>query len=263
MADPANMCLRYRGDCTRNRFVAWITASMTGETKTRRCSFTCTAGPTPEQHSSLSLMRCKVAGASSHRTGAVSGAPSTTVIRTGFPDYLADSARLLQAYSPDAPARLVGHSMGANVASLYAGTMPERVSALVNVEGFGLKDSDPGEAPQRYRDWLTSGRSDLSSRPTRTSRHWPRSQQTQSGLTESRQILSLANGQSRKTIGFDYARIPGTSCPTRCCIAELKRKPAGAGSVRACCSSAATAAPSPPSSVNCRTCLFPASTRPR
>lgn len=78
-----------------------------------------------------------------------------------FPDYLADLHGLLQAFSPYAPARLVGHSMGANVASLYAGTMPERVSALVNVEGFGLKDSDPGEAPQRYRDWLTSGQERL------------------------------------------------------------------------------------------------------
>jgi len=51
--------------------------------------------------------------------------------------------------------------MGANVASLYAGTMPERVCAFVNVEGFGLPDSAPAEAPQRYRDWLTSGQERL------------------------------------------------------------------------------------------------------
>jgi pimeloyl-ACP methyl ester carboxylesterase len=78
-----------------------------------------------------------------------------------FPDYLADLHALLDAYSPDTPVRLVGHSMGANVASLYAGAMPERVSALVNVEGFGLKNTDPLEAPQRYRDWLESGRETL------------------------------------------------------------------------------------------------------
>lgn len=71
-----------------------------------------------------------------------------------FPDYLADLHEILNHFSKDAPARLVGHSMGGNVCSLYAGAMPERVSALVNVEGFGLPDSDPGDAPSRYRQWL-------------------------------------------------------------------------------------------------------------
>lgn len=71
-----------------------------------------------------------------------------------FPDYLADLHRLLEHYSPDAPVRLVGHSMGGNVASLYAGAMPERIQALVNIEGFGLADSRPEDAPSRYREWL-------------------------------------------------------------------------------------------------------------
>jgi len=71
-----------------------------------------------------------------------------------FPDYLADLHALLEMYSPDEPARLIGHSMGANVGGLYAGTLPERVRAFVNIEGFGLNDSDPGAAPQRYRQWL-------------------------------------------------------------------------------------------------------------
>lgn len=75
-----------------------------------------------------------------------------------FPDYLADLDCLLAEYSPSAPVRLVGHSMGANVGGLYAGVMPERVSAIVNVEGFGLADSNPGDAPERYRAWLEQGR---------------------------------------------------------------------------------------------------------
>ena len=40
------------------------------------------------------------------------------------------------------------------MASLYAGSMPERVLALINIEGFGLKDSDPADAPRRYREWI-------------------------------------------------------------------------------------------------------------
>ena len=75
-----------------------------------------------------------------------------------FPDYLADLDLLLEHFSPAEPARIAGHSMGANVAGLYAGTRPERVRAFVNIEGFGLKDSDPADAPSRYREWLEQGR---------------------------------------------------------------------------------------------------------
>lgn len=71
-----------------------------------------------------------------------------------FPDYLADLHALLNIYSMADPVRLIGHSMGANVGSLYAGSMPERVRAFVNMEGFGLADSEPADAPQRYRSWI-------------------------------------------------------------------------------------------------------------
>lgn len=71
-----------------------------------------------------------------------------------FPDYVADLHELLAQLSPEEPARLVGHSMGANIAGLYAGVMPERVAAFVNAEGFGLADSDPEDAPKNYRRWI-------------------------------------------------------------------------------------------------------------
>ncbi len=76
-----------------------------------------------------------------------------------FPDYVADLDQLLAIYSPNDPVRLVGHSMGANIGGLYAGAMPERVTAFVNVEGFGLRNVDPMEAPQRYRRWIEESRS--------------------------------------------------------------------------------------------------------
>ncbi len=75
-----------------------------------------------------------------------------------FPDYLADLDKLLMHYSPERPAALVGHSMGGNIAGLFAGVMPERVSAFVNIEGFGMPDSDPARAPARYRTWIERGR---------------------------------------------------------------------------------------------------------
>jgi pimeloyl-ACP methyl ester carboxylesterase len=76
-----------------------------------------------------------------------------------FPDYLADLDALLDHISPQAPVNLVGHSLGGNVAALYAGVRPERVAKLVNLEGFGLAPTRPEQAPGRYRRWLDELRS--------------------------------------------------------------------------------------------------------
>lgn len=71
-----------------------------------------------------------------------------------FPDYLADLDALLRRLVPDGPIDLLGHSMGGNVAMLYAGVRSERVRRLVNLEGFGLPRSQPEQAPQRLAQWL-------------------------------------------------------------------------------------------------------------
>ncbi|NMM06369.1 alpha/beta hydrolase [Polaromonas sp.] len=69
-------------------------------------------------------------------------------------DYLADLDFLLDHYAPGQAVDLVGHSMGGNVAMLYAGVRPERVRKLVNLEGFGLPVSKPSQAPGRYAQWM-------------------------------------------------------------------------------------------------------------
>jgi len=74
-----------------------------------------------------------------------------------FPDYLADLHAILAIYSPDTPVDIVGHSMGANIGGLYAGIFPDRVQRFINIEGFGLADSDPQAAPDNYRRWIESG----------------------------------------------------------------------------------------------------------
>ena len=71
-----------------------------------------------------------------------------------FPDYYADLEALLDLYSPRRPATLVGHSMGGNIATMYAGIRPERVRRVVCIEGFGLPRTRPEQAPGRYREWL-------------------------------------------------------------------------------------------------------------
>ncbi len=71
-----------------------------------------------------------------------------------FPDYLADLDALLDHYAPGQAVDLVGHSMGGNVAMLYAGARPERIRRLVNLEGFGLPETRPAQAPGRYARWM-------------------------------------------------------------------------------------------------------------
>ena len=71
-----------------------------------------------------------------------------------FPEYLADLDALLDHFQADEPVNLLGHSMGANVAAIYAGVRPERIMKLINLEGFGLPLTHPKQAPSRYRKWL-------------------------------------------------------------------------------------------------------------
>jgi pimeloyl-ACP methyl ester carboxylesterase len=71
-----------------------------------------------------------------------------------FPDYVADLDAILDHFSPGEPVNLLGHSMGGNVVSLYAGVRPDRVRRLINLEGFGLPATHPAQAPKRYATWL-------------------------------------------------------------------------------------------------------------
>jgi len=71
-----------------------------------------------------------------------------------FPDYLADLDLLLDHYAGSRPVHLVGHSMGGNVAMMYAGVRPQRIRRLVNLEGFGMPATQPADAPGRYALWI-------------------------------------------------------------------------------------------------------------
>ena len=71
-----------------------------------------------------------------------------------FPQYYADLDQLLDHVSPDRPVHLVGHSMGGNVALAYAGIRPERVAAVVSLDGHGLTRRDSTDALGTYRRWL-------------------------------------------------------------------------------------------------------------
>jgi pimeloyl-ACP methyl ester carboxylesterase len=71
-----------------------------------------------------------------------------------FPDYLADLEALLRQLVPNEAARVISHSMGANVATLYSGIRPQRLKWLVNLEGIGLRTKTATQAPDHYARWL-------------------------------------------------------------------------------------------------------------
>lgn len=85
-----------------------------------------------------------------------------------FPDYLADLDAILDNVLMRArqvrnksnieidqdQVDLVAHSMGGNIACLYAGIRPARIRKLVNLEGYGMPATSPRQAPKRYAQWL-------------------------------------------------------------------------------------------------------------
>ncbi|RBP52684.1 alpha/beta fold hydrolase [Arenicella xantha] len=72
-----------------------------------------------------------------------------------FADYFADLDELLNHYTPDRPARLIGHSMGGNIVMMYAGIRPERVASVLSLEALGMAPTESHEAPGKYRQWMT------------------------------------------------------------------------------------------------------------
>jgi pimeloyl-ACP methyl ester carboxylesterase len=73
-----------------------------------------------------------------------------------FADYLGDLEAILDHYAPGEQVNLLGHSLGGNIACIYAGVRPQRIRKLINLEGFGLPPTQPAQAPQRYENWLNS-----------------------------------------------------------------------------------------------------------
>ena len=70
------------------------------------------------------------------------------------PDLLADLEVILDHFEPELPAIVVAHSMGANIASLFAGLRADRVHKFVNIEGYGGLTTFAEDAPRRLSKWL-------------------------------------------------------------------------------------------------------------
>lgn len=74
-----------------------------------------------------------------------------------YMDYLADLDDVIaQVARPRVV--LVGHSMGCSISSYYAGTRPERITALALFEGLGPQDMSSVDGPARTASWIEAWR---------------------------------------------------------------------------------------------------------
>ncbi|MSQ01011.1 MAG: alpha/beta hydrolase [Myxococcales bacterium] len=84
------------------------------------------------------------------RSAHISASDDDGFVTYHFAEYLADLDGLLAQLGP---AVLVGHSMGGTIATMYAGVRPQRVLAVVTVDGLGLADGADG-AVTRMEEFL-------------------------------------------------------------------------------------------------------------
>ena len=71
-----------------------------------------------------------------------------------FLDYLTDVQQLLEYFDSPEKARVLGHSMGGNLLSLYCGIFPKSASHFINIEGLGPQGHPPQEIIPRIQKWL-------------------------------------------------------------------------------------------------------------
>lgn len=73
-------------------------------------------------------------------------------------DYFDDVLGMLEALYPQQQVILLGHSLGAGIQMMLAGLLPERVKALVMIEGLGPLTADPSLYVDMTRQALASYR---------------------------------------------------------------------------------------------------------
>jgi pimeloyl-ACP methyl ester carboxylesterase len=121
-----------------------------------------------------------------------------------FPDYYSDLDAILQIYSPQAPVRMVAHSMGGNIACTYAGIRPERIARLVSLEGFGYLRMAPKLAPDRYARWLNELREQPRLKPYKSIAQVAERMHDRNPHLSAERALFLAEHWARSTPSGEY-----------------------------------------------------------
>ena len=71
-----------------------------------------------------------------------------------FPDYFADLEVILDHYAANQAVNIAGHSMGGNIAMMFAGINPSRVARVLSLDSAGMPPTEPSDAVKKYRQWI-------------------------------------------------------------------------------------------------------------
>lgn len=71
-----------------------------------------------------------------------------------FHEYVSDLDILIDALGLDEPLALVGHSMGGNIATVFAALRPEKVRCVLSLDAFGVKPLGPSRFVESVTRWL-------------------------------------------------------------------------------------------------------------
>ena len=121
-----------------------------------------------------------------------------------FQDYLADLDIVLDAILPGRAVPIAGHSLGGQVAGVYAGVRPQRVSKLIALDAFGLADADLAATPDILGAWIKTWREGPEpSRPYETLAQMAgRLQQTNPRLTMDKALFLAAESSRLRSDGL-------------------------------------------------------------
>lgn len=114
-----------------------------------------------------------------------------------FPDYVMDVKYAVDALGWQ-DFHLVGHSLGANVASIYAAACNEQVRSLSLIDGFGVFAADANDALKHVRQAIQTR--------LRFAHDVPRVYSSIESLIERRQMAGDISGQSARLL-IEYAAI--------------------------------------------------------
>lgn len=104
----------------------------------------------------------------------------------GVAEHVLDLAALADIVGKEGPLRIVAHSLGGVVSTLYTGLYPQRVCRLVNIEGWGPPSKVYKPTSERLRGWIENVRQ----AEKREARSYPSLDAAVSRMKEANQHLS-------------------------------------------------------------------------
>ena len=139
-------------------------------------------------------------------------------VKYHFSDYVADVAHVISALG-FGRISLMGHSLGAGVAMVYAGIYPKKVDRLVLIDGIGPITESAENAPERLRKAVDAGLQTIDgvAKAAKKTRQWEAlviARQQASPLTRAAAELLLSRGSTEGSEGATVNADPAVKHPS-------------------------------------------------